>query len=65
MGVKNKKKSLDGKSSVVKIDSSLLERIEEFIKRDENKLKFVNKKQFIDVLVSDFLEKKRWEKDKK
>ena len=59
MALKNKKKSLDGKGSVVKIDSSLLERIEKFIKRDENKLKFVNKKQFIDLLVSDFLEKRR------
>lgn len=44
-------------SSVVKIDFSLLTEVEEFIKRKENRLIFVNKKQFIDIAVSDFLEK--------
>ena len=32
-------------SAVVKIDSNLLEKVEEFIKKDENRLKFNNKKQ--------------------
>ena len=58
MAGKKRTSSENGKSSVVKIDTSLLERIEKYIKREENKLKFVNKKQFIDLLVSDFLEKK-------
>ncbi len=43
--------------AVVKIDSVLLSRIEDFIKKDENRLKYVNKKQFIDLAVNDFLEK--------
>jgi len=45
------------KDSVVKIDLSLLNKIEEFIKKDENKLRFVNKKQFIDLAVYEFLKK--------
>ncbi len=43
--------------SVVKIDSSLLLKIEKFIRQEENRLKFVNKKQFIDLAVHEFLEK--------
>ena len=31
--------------------------IEEFIKKEENRLKFVNKKQFIDLAVHEFLRK--------
>ena len=46
------KKSLD---SVVKIDSKLLERVEEFINLEKNKFKYVNKKQFIDLAVSKLL----------
>lgn len=42
---------------VVKIDSTLLGKVEEFISRDENRLKFVNKKQFVDIAVNDFLQK--------
>ena len=49
--------------SVVKIDPILLFKIEEFIKKEENRLKFVNKKQFIDLAVFEFL--KKFEKDKK
>jgi hypothetical protein len=44
-------------SSVVKIDSDLLLEIEGFINKKENKFKFVNKKQFIDQAVFDFLRK--------
>ena len=47
------------KGSVVKIDSKLLENVEEFIKKDENRLKFVNKKQFIDLAVNEYLKKRR------
>jgi len=43
--------------SVVKIDTSLLEKVEIFINKDENRLKFTNKKQFINIAVYDFLEK--------
>jgi hypothetical protein len=43
--------------AVVKIDSSLLSKIDEVIKKEENRLKFVNKKHFIDLAVNEFLEK--------
>jgi len=45
------------RSSVVKIDSFLLGKVEEFIKKEENRLKFVNKKQLIDIAVNEFLKK--------
>ena len=45
------------KDSVVKIDLHLSNKIEEFIEKEENRLKFVNKKQFIDLAVHDFLKK--------
>ena len=40
--------------SVVKIDSELLNEVEEFINLDENKFRYANKKQFIDLAVIDF-----------
>jgi len=43
------------KGSVVKIDSDLLKDVEAFISRDEEKFKFVNKKQFIDLAVHNYL----------
>ncbi len=43
------------KDSVVKIDGRLLEEVVEFITLPENKFKFVNKKQFIDMAVDDYL----------
>jgi hypothetical protein len=43
--------------AVVKIDSSLLSKIDKFIRQEENRLKFVNKKQFIDIAVYEFLER--------
>lgn len=43
--------------SVVKIDSFLLKRVDEFINKEENRLKFVNKKQLIDIAVSEYLKK--------
>jgi hypothetical protein len=51
--------------SVVKIDSSLLAKVEEFISKEENKLKFVNKKQFIDLAVNGFLIKLKGKKSGK
>lgn len=44
-------------TSVVKIDSELLESVEAFIMKEENKFRFVNKKQFIDLAVNDYLSK--------
>ncbi len=43
--------------AVVKIDSTLLKEVEKFVKKEENKFKFVNKKQFIDLAVHEFLKK--------
>ena len=40
---------------VVKIDSDLLEEVEDFINLEENKFRYANKKQFIDIAVSDYL----------
>ena len=48
-------------ASVVKIDTSLLEGIESFIDKKENKFKFINKKHFIDIAVSEFLDKMKKE----
>ena len=45
--------------SVVKIDSRLLVDVEEFINLDENKFRYVNRKQFIDIAVAEYLRKKR------
>jgi len=45
------------KDSVVKIDAFLLEKINSFIEKEENRLKFVNKKQFIDLAVFEFFNK--------
>ena len=44
-------------AKVVKIDSFLLKEVEEFIKKAENKFRFANKKQFIDLAVCEFLKK--------
>jgi hypothetical protein len=43
--------------SVVKIDSNLLSKIDAVIKKEENKFRFANKKQFIDLAVYEFLKK--------
>lgn len=50
-------KKIGDAGSAVKIDSQLLQKVEEFISKEENRLKYVNKKQFIDLAVSDFLKK--------
>ena len=52
-------------NSVVKIDSDLLKRVEEFILKGENKFKFVNKKQFIDLAVHEYLKKEGEDGEKK
>lgn len=45
------------KASVVKIDSSLLKEVEELINKEENRLKFANKKQFVNIAVYELLNK--------
>ena len=45
--------------AVVKIDSDLLKEVEDFINLDKNKFRYVNKKQLIDIAVSEFIRKKR------
>lgn len=45
--------------AVVKIDSEILGQVEEFINKKVNKLKYVNKKQFIDLAVFEKLQKER------
>ena len=43
------------RDSAVKINSGLLVEVEEFINLDKNKFKYVNRKQFIDIAVADYL----------
>ncbi|MFW5846721.1 MAG: hypothetical protein ACOCUU_01040 [Nanoarchaeota archaeon] len=49
---KNKKKE-----AAVKIDYSLLGKIDKIINSEENKLRFANKKQFVDIAVIEYLNK--------
>lgn len=46
-----------GKDAVVKVDSELMRDVEDFIKKKENRLKYNNKKQFVDIAVFDLLNK--------
>jgi len=43
------------KGKVVKIDSELLADVEAFIKLEENRFRYVNRKQFVDMAVADYL----------
>lgn len=43
--------------AVVKIDSGLMKKVEDFIKK--NKFKYSSKKQFVDIAVYEMLEKVR------
>ncbi|MDP2926158.1 MAG: hypothetical protein Q8N99_07310 [Nanoarchaeota archaeon] len=52
------------RDSVVKIDSTLLNEIDAIIVKEENKYRFVNKKQFIDQAVYEFLKKIKGEMKK-
>ena len=44
--------------SVVRIDSDLLRDVEAFINLDENKFKYVNKRQLVSIAVAEFLRRK-------
>ena len=52
---RKKKASRSKVDSAVKINTELLMSVEEFINLDENKFKYVNRKQFIDIAVADYL----------
>lgn len=45
------------KDAVAKIDSALLNKVENFINLDKNKFRYVNRKQFIDIAVAELLQK--------
>jgi metal-responsive CopG/Arc/MetJ family transcriptional regulator len=45
------------KSNTVKIDETLLGRVEKLIKMKDKKIKYANRKQFINVAVLQLLEK--------
>jgi len=45
--------------STVKIDSALLGELEAFINLEENKFKYVNRKQFIDIAVAEYLHRQK------
>jgi len=47
------------RDAVVKIDSSLLLEVEEFIRSKSSRYKYVNRKQFIDIAVDEFLQKEK------
>jgi hypothetical protein len=47
------------KDTVVRISAELLSEVEDFIGSEENKLKYVNKKQFIDLAVFEKLKRER------
>ena len=42
---------------VVRIEGELLDAIENFISKKENKLKYINKKQFVDLAVHEKLQR--------
>jgi len=44
-------------SDTVKIDRELLERVNKLIKRKDRKIKYANKKQFVNIAVLELLEK--------
>ena len=46
-----------GKEAVVKVDSELLRKAEEFINKEENRIRYSSKKQFMDIAILELLEK--------
>lgn len=43
------------KASSVKVDTDLLIEVEEFIAKPENRFRYLNRKQFVDIAVAEFL----------
>jgi hypothetical protein len=52
------------KIAVVKIDPILLANVEDFINSINNKFKYANKKQFVDLAVFEKLKKEGWDERK-
>lgn len=52
-----KNKKADSKDKVVKIEGVLLDAVEDYINKGGNRLKYVNKKQFIDLAVFEKLKR--------
>jgi len=44
---------------VVKLDAELYKEVELFLEKKENKYMYINKKQLIDLAVSEYLEKRK------
>jgi hypothetical protein len=55
----------NSRDSAVKMSSDLLVEVEEFINLDENRFRYVNRKQFIDVAVADYLRRQKMKRRKK
>jgi len=49
--------------AVVKIDFNLLKDVEKFLEKEKG-FRFINKKQFINIAVSEFLQKMEKEREK-
>lgn len=47
------------KDAVVKVDLELINEVEEFINKKENKLRYSNKKQFVDIALYALLKKEK------
>jgi len=45
------------REAVVKVNSELLRKVEEFINKEENKIRYSSKKQFVDIALLEMLEK--------
>ena len=54
---RKKKTVRKSRDSPVKINTDLLMEVEAFINLKENKFKYVNRKQFIDIAVADYLKR--------
>lgn len=52
-------------SSVVKVDSNLLEKVEKFISKEENRLRFINKKHFVDLAIHKYFEELKKEENRR
>ena len=51
-----------GKEAVVKVNSELLKRAEEFINKEGNRIRYSSKKQFVDIALFELLEKENKKK---
>lgn len=53
-------------NAVVKVDSLLIKEVERIMQKNEYRLKFVNKKQFVDLAIQNYLDElKKEEKNEK